>query len=245
MFFQSLASSSNGNCYVLSDGFSVIILEAGVPINFIREAVDLAHVNGVLITHEHQDHSKYAKDLLPYSSIYASKGTLESINNIKKSYKTVEVKPGIPFTINTFIITAFNSEHDAKEPLYFYIYSKITKETFLFATDTYYIRNRFKRLDYIAIECNYQKEILQRNMNSGKLPKVVASRLLKSHFELSNVLDFLKANSLKETKQIYLLHLSDGNSDEKLFKELVQKATGVPTEVCPRNTRKDYKIYGE
>lgn len=243
MFFQSLASSSKGNCYILSDGLSVLVIEAGIPINFIREAVDLPHINGVLITHEHQDHSKYAKNLLPYSKIYASKGTLESMN-VEKSYKTVEVTPGEQFTINTFIITGFLAQHDAAEPLYYYIYSKATKETFLFATDTFYIRNRFKRLDYIAIECNYQKEILQSNIENGELSPVVARRLLRSHFELSNVLDFLKANDLKETKQIYLLHLSDGNSNEELFKTLVEKATGIPTEVCPKSTRKDYKIYG-
>lgn len=210
------------------------MIEAGLGVKELREAVDLTSVSGVLITHEHKDHSKYAKDLLAYAPIYASKGTLENID-VELSYKTKIITPGKPFDIGTFTIQGFSAEHDAAEPLYFFIYSKKLRETFLFATDTYFIRNRFKRLDYIAVECNYQKEILDQNIDSGKLSKVVAKRLLSSHFEISNVVNFLKANDLTETKRIYLLHLSDGNSDEWLFKKTIEQATGVPTEICQKH----------
>ena len=67
------------------------------------------------------------------------------------------------------------------------------------------------------IECNYAKEILKKNIDGGKIPKVVAKRLYSSHFELENVKEFLKANDLSQVKAIYLMHLSDGNSDEIRF----------------------------
>jgi phosphoribosyl 1,2-cyclic phosphodiesterase len=63
---------------------------------------------------------------------------------------------------------------------------------------------------------------------------IYASRLRRSHMSIDNVLDFLKANDISAIEKIYLLHLSSGNSDEKDFKNRVQKATGVPVEVCKK-----------
>lgn len=54
------------------------------------------------------------------------------------------------------------TEHDAKEPLGFLIYSRTTREKLLFATDTYYIRYRFPGLTHIMIECNYAIDIMCR-----------------------------------------------------------------------------------
>jgi phosphoribosyl 1,2-cyclic phosphodiesterase len=53
-------------------------------------------------------------------------------------------------------------------------------------------------------------------------------RLLRSHFSLENVLEFLRANDLSKVEEIWLLHLSQSNSSEELFKKEVQAATGKP-----------------
>ena len=102
----------------------------------------------------------------------------------------------------------------------------------MFATDTYYIRNRFKGLNYIMIECNYSIDILEYNINNDLISKTVSSRLRRSHMELGNVKKFLKANDLSRVKEIYLLHLSSSNGDEKMFKSEIEKTTGVPVIVC-------------
>jgi len=39
----------------------------------------------------------------------------------------------------------------------------------------------------------------------------------------------LKANDLSKCREIHLLHLSDGNSDEQLMRQKVEAATGIPT----------------
>jgi phosphoribosyl 1,2-cyclic phosphodiesterase len=49
---------------------------------------------------------------------------------------------------------------------------------------------------------------------------------MQSHFSLENVKEFLKANDLSRVRQIWLLHLSDGNSDAELFKQEIEKLTG-------------------
>jgi phosphoribosyl 1,2-cyclic phosphodiesterase len=59
-------------------------------------------------------------------------------------------------------------------------------------------------------------------------------RLLRSHFSLENVLEFLRANDMSKVQEIYLLHLSDNNSDEAMFKRRVQEVTGKPVYVAGR-----------
>jgi phosphoribosyl 1,2-cyclic phosphodiesterase len=50
-----LASGSSGNCYLINDGRTKILLEAGIPIKKIREATgfQLSQVSGALISHCH------------------------------------------------------------------------------------------------------------------------------------------------------------------------------------------------
>ena len=114
----------------------------------------------------------------------------------------------------------FDIQHDAVEPLGYLIANK-DGEKLLFITDSYFSRYRFKGLNIIAIECNYSLETL-----SPDLPEIVQDRLFKSHFSLENVIKFLKANDLSKVKEIILIHMSDGNSDEKMFKEKIQALTG-------------------
>ena len=93
---------------------------------------------------------------------------------------------------------------------------------------TYYIRYRFPRLTHIMVECNYASDILQANVDVGLVHPAMRHRLLTSHFSLENVKEFLKANDLSQVREIWLLHLSDGNSDAERFKREVQALTAAP-----------------
>jgi len=227
-----IASSSLGNCYYISDGSSHLLIECGIRLDKIAKSipVNLTELNGCLITHEHKDHSLSAEKLLRYCHIFASKGTLDELAIESYKYKQHEIKHYQALRIGTFAVIGFNVQHDAKEPLGFLIYSSITKEKLLFATDTFYIKPKFAGLDYIMIECNYAKDILDKNDTNKK----VKNRLYSSHFELENVKEFLKANDLSQVKAIYLMHLSDGNSDEIRFKHEIMALTGKPVIVCQK-----------
>ena len=96
----------------------------------------------------------------------------------------------------------------------------------LYLTDCFYSPFRFKNLTLIAVECNYSLDILKRNVDAGAVPKELKSRILKSHFSLENVKKFLLANDLSKVQEIWLLHLSGGNSDAERFKREVQELTG-------------------
>jgi hypothetical protein len=45
----------------------------------------------------------------------------------------------------------------------------------------------------------------------------------------------LKSMNLKNTEKIYLMHMSDGYSDQERMVKEVEKATGVPTYACLRD----------
>jgi len=105
-------------------------------------------------------------------------------------------------------------------------------EKLLFATDTYYLRNRFAGLTHIMLEINYCAQTLNSNVESGTIPQAMKIRLIKSHLSLENAVNFFKANDLSQVKGIWILHLSDNNADEILIKQTIQKTTGKPVFIC-------------
>jgi len=235
MLIKTLASSSEGNCYLISDGSSHLLLECGISLREIRrKGVDLVTLDGCLISHEHKDHCKNVADIAKYTHIYTSAGTLNHLELGAYSYRASAVVAGRRFGVGSFDVIPFTTQHDADEPLGFLIYSRTSKEQLLFATDTYYIHNQFKKLDYIMVECNFDEAILKANIENGLVSPVVAKRLFSSHFELKNVKQFLKATDLSRTKAIHLMHLSDGSSDAERFRREIMELTGVPVYVCEK-----------
>lgn len=100
-------------------------------------------------------------------------------------------------------------------------------EKLLYVTDTAYVPYTFAGLTHIMIEANYSKTQMIDNMGKGRLPEYLVKRIMKSHMSIETLLEMLRANDMKSVKQIYLLHLSNMNSNAAQFKELVQRHTGA------------------
>ena len=230
----SLASSSAGNCYRISDGSTALLLDAGITIQRIKQGLDckLSGVDGCLISHSHGDHCKAVKDLLKAGvDVYATDETMSTIG-VNDDHRANAISIHKQFTINTFIIKAFETQHDCPGSVGFLIYSKVTREKLVYITDSFYIRYRFEGLTHIMVECNYAADILQANVNNGSLPEAQRTRLMQSHFSLEHVKQFLRANDLSRVHEIYLIHLSAGNSDTVRFKRDIQAVTGKRVIVC-------------
>lgn len=233
MDIKVLGSGSKGNCYIVSDGVTSLMLDCGLPLKQILIACKfkMSEISACLVTHNHMDHIKAAKGLASYAvPVYASQGCLNA-SGLQGSYFKV-VKSQEQFTVGTFRIMPFDVEHDVPEPLGFLLYSTVTKEKLLYFTDTYYLKYKFSGLTHIMGECNYSKVDLQRSVDEGRVNKALAERLLFSHMSLEHFKEFLQANDLSKVKQIYLLHLSDNNSNAERFKEEIQRMAGVEVYVC-------------
>lgn len=227
-----IGSSSSGNSYLLSTTNECLMLECGVRYKSIFAALDfkIKNIVGCLVSHEHKDHAGFVKDIIKAGiDVYSSAGTLEATGI--KSHRFKAVKAGVQFTAGRFTILPFETQHDCAEGLGYLIqHEEIGK--LLFATDTYYIRYKFNALSYIMLECNYSRAIVEENLRTGVIERGQVHRLFKSHFSLERVKEFLAANNLSELKKIYLMHLSNRNSNAELFQTEIEKLTGVPVEIC-------------
>lgn len=228
MELQVIGTGSSGNAYILRAGEHALLLDAGLPIKAIMRSANWKTLQGCLITHEHQDHAKAAKDVAGMGvQTYMSGGTLEAIgkDSILTSLNAVQMLS--PFDVGDFTVMAFETQHDAAQPCGWLIRYKPTGETVLYATDTYYLKYTFPGVDYWIVECNYVDEIIDAQQQEGTLSSALRSRLKKSHLSLRRLLDVLKANDLTKTKAIVLVHLSNGRSDEKMMVSAVKEVTGL------------------
>ncbi len=230
-----LASGSQGNCYYITDGSSPLLLECGIGINNILRNLKfgVSSLAGCLVSHGHKDHAKAVKDLMKFGiDIYLSQGTADEISGLDPwRHRLHIIKAKQQFQIGTWSILPFETQHDAAEPLGFLLANQ-SGDKLLFATDTYYVKYKFVGLTHIMIECNYSLDILRANVESGLVPQALKDRILQSHFSLDNVKKFLKANDLSQVREIWLLHMSDGNSDAELFRREIQEVTGKPVYVA-------------
>lgn len=238
MIFKSYASSSKGNLYSLSNGKDTILIECGVPIKRIRKSLDfgLSNIAGCISSHGHQDHIKGADGLIKAGvDLYITAGTYaESIGKGKSGqsmhHRINIIKPMHKFSVGSFNVMPFPTIHDAVEPCSFIIASG--KDKCLFITDSAYIPYKFTGVTILAIESNYQEDILKRNIDSGKIPVSLKNRLLFSHFSLDNVVRFIKDNDNSKLKEVHLIHLSAGNSDAANMQRTIAGITGVPVYVA-------------
>jgi len=227
-----LASGSWGNCYHITDGSSPLLLEAGIPFKEIQQKTGfkVSSLAGCLVSHEHQDHCKAVKDLLKAGiEVWMSVGTKEALKI--SGHRLRPLTPLINYGIGAWTVKPFEVQHDAAEPLGFLLANQ-TGEKLLYLTDTYYCKYKFVGITHLMIECNHSYEILNENVSKGVLPRAMKKRLIRSHFSLENVKKFLEANDLSRVQEIWLIHMSDGNSNAEQFKREIQELTGKPVYVA-------------
>jgi phosphoribosyl 1,2-cyclic phosphodiesterase len=234
MKFTPLASSSRGNCYLVeSDGAASLLLECGIPIKRIRERLNfgLSSLAACFVSHGHGDHSKAAPDLLKAGvDVYMPRETAEGMN-IENHHRTHAVEHGRREEVDGWTVLPFDLHHDAQAVGF--LVAAPDGDKLLFIPDTAFVQNRFQGVGIIAMECNYIADILSGNIQRGSIPQVVGRRVRRSHMSLDTVIGFLRANDLSGCREIWLLHLSDGNSNEEIMRKRVQEETGIATYIAP------------
>lgn len=237
MIFQPLASSSGGNAYIVADDQTRLLLEAGVGHRKLQKLAGfaLSDFQGCLVSHEHKDHCKAVEELISRGMpVYMSRGTAEALwsdrteedgeeiatahkgprNDIAFLEAVTEIRSMEQFTIGTLDIVPFATFHDAREPLGFLVKSRLDGDTLAFATDTVNLRYRFPGVNLLAIEANYDKEILNR---CERMPEKVRYRITNSHMEIDTLCDYLRGLDLSRCREVILLHLSAATSHEGHF----------------------------
>jgi phosphoribosyl 1,2-cyclic phosphodiesterase len=229
MTFLSLASSSKGNAYIVSDADTNILLECGLTKKELtkRSPVSLSDLDAVFVTHEHKDHSKCAEQLIKGGlPVYMSYGTAETLGlDLAEIMEEREV-----IRIGELSVMSFRIWHDGTEPFGYLILDNRTGEKLLFAPDTVNLGYIVPDLTHIAIECNYASDIMDR---LDRLPEKIKNRIRRSHMEIETAIRYLHKLDLTHCEAIYLLHMSATCSDEARFLRRFRKEfPGIRIEAC-------------
>lgn len=213
MKLKVLGSGSSGNCYLLESDTECLILEAGLPFMEVKKALNfnIKKIVGVLVGHCHSDHSKYASE-------YQKAGI-----PVFKPYES-EMKKHI-LTYGGFVIKSFDLIHDV--PCFgFYIFHKDIG-TFIYASDTEYIKWRFKNVSHILIEANYSTEFVDRE-------KPNFEHVLRGHMNIETVCEFLRVSENAQLRNVILCHLSQHNSNVTDFIKKAEKVVNCSVFVAQK-----------
>ena len=237
MIFQSLASSSSGNAYLVSDGQTHILIECGLSHKKLQQACGfkLTSLDAVLISHEHKDHSQCVDKILSSGiPVYLSQGTARALELPEKLLDmATEMVAGEQFTVGTMVIKPFSTFHDAQEPMGFVMQSQVDWDVFAFATDTVNLPYNFPGVNILALEANFQQDILDR---SERMPEKTKKRVSNTHMEIDKLCECLRRMDLRSCRELWLLHLSSAMSHEGQFVNKVIRAVPhwVQVKSCPK-----------
>lgn len=235
MRFQSLASSSHGNAYIVSDECTHILIECGVSHRKLQQlsGFKTTAFDACLISHEHKDHSSCVDKLLTAGvQVYMSQGTAQALELPDTLLDlATEMESGVCFTVGSIDILPFAVYHDAKEPLGFVMQSKVDGDIVVYAIDTVNVPYNFPGVNVLAIEANFDQAILDR---CERMPEKVRHRISNTHMEIDMLCRCLNRMDLSRCREIWLMHLSDATSHEGHFINKVLRAipNGIEVKAC-------------
>lgn len=211
----ALSSGSRGNCVLVSDGRTHILVDAGISARRITGALknfDLtpADLAGVLVTHEHSDHiAGLARLNVP---VFASPGTCAALEGSVSTLTPV----GASFDIGTLGVTAFPTPHDTPESLGFLVH--IGAYRVAVCTDLGYMPDEalshLCSAHYLLLEANHDVDLLR----CGPYPAFLKDRILGRLGHLSNeaCASVVAACARFGVRRITLCHLSEENNSPDL-----------------------------
>jgi phosphoribosyl 1,2-cyclic phosphodiesterase len=223
MILRVLASSSAGNGYLLTSGSETLIIEAGVRFSSVKNALnfDIRSIQGLVVSHAHQDHSKYIKEYMKAGIVALAHHDVFIAHNIPlNGPQTKIVQEGRGYKMGGFKILPLAVEHDV--PCLAYHIQHQDMGSLLFVTDSYCFNYEIPGLNHVLIEANYADDILDR---TGTHP-AMRQRLMLTHLSLEATKNILKSVDLAGVMNIILLHLSNEHSDEARFVREIIEQTG-------------------
>lgn len=221
MEVRTLASGSSGNCILISGGGEYLLVDAGISCRRIAAALSEDgltpdDLSGILITHEHRDHTNGLLTLTKYHHlpIYTSSGTADALcRSVPGASEVVHILDGgQSFDLGAFTVETFPTSHDAAEPMGFALTCGGRKAAVV--TDLGYVSDDV--LDgvlgchLLLCEANHDVDWLR----SGPYPYYLKQRILGDKGHLSNEAGAELALKCVEqgAKTVILAHLSAQNN---------------------------------
>lgn len=218
------ASGSDGNCLLISESGTNVLLDAGISMRRVENSlaqagISMRDVGGVLITHEHSDHISGLKMLLKHYQIeifapHTVAGRLIDILPDAEAHMHI-IPVGEHFKLGCFDIFAFHTSHDTDESVGYRVSGD---GVFAIATDTGCVTDEIisglTGADTVLVESNHD----ERMLIDGPYPVYLKRRILSDTGHLSNEKCAALARRLADsgTRRFILGHLSRTNNTPAL-----------------------------
>jgi len=227
-----LGSGSRGNALHLEYGGRAILVDAGLSAKQLEgrleqvEAVQ-ADLLGVILTHEHADHTSGLKTFLKRRKIpvYASHGTKEALEPLLATVVWKSFEAGAELVVGDFQIETFPVPHDAAEPIGMRV--TVGKIRIGLISDlgfvTKLVVERLKGCHALVLESNYDEGMLRKE---EKRPWSVKQRISARHGHLSNgaAAQLVEAVAGPELRELFLGHISEDCNRPELARQAMEKA---------------------
>ena len=231
----TLASGSSGNCAVVSDGRVHILIDAGISTRRIAQGLkglglELRHLAGVLITHEHIDHVAALPVLCKQTGapLYTAEGTALELcgrwDGLVERFRVFE--PGQRFDAGGLEVGTFATSHDCACPCGFFVTDGERK--LALCTDTGFAtpqaREGVEGAHTLIGEFNYDPDMLRK----GPYPLHLQARIRGERGHLSNQMggELAAWAARQGAGRVILAHLSAENNRPGLALEAARQARG-------------------
>ena len=221
--FCSFASGSSGNSYLIKNGDSAVLVDAGISGKRIMEGLESTgtspeDVKAILVTHEHIDHVRSLPVMtkrIPGIEIYANNETWNMIERPVPEENRKSFRTGEEFELAGMRVRSFSVPHDAADPVGFSVWDDDKKISVV--TDAGYITDEIYEeiidADLLLLEANHEKEMLLM----GSYPYPLKQRILGDEGHLSNISAGETLcriiGEIDKRRRVLLGHLSAENND--------------------------------
>lgn len=241
LYFTSLNSGSNGNCYYVGTKTDAVLIDVGLSCRETEKrmkqlGLNMKTVKAIFVSHEHGDHIKGVSTLankysLPvYITAKTAKNGPRLISHLSKAITAKEM-----VTVGDLDITPFTKHHDATDPHSFIISSNgITVGVLTdIGTVCEEVIHHFKQCHAVFLEANYDATMLE----NGKYPIHLKNRIRGGQGHLSNkeALDLFITHRSPGLSHLLLSHLSKENNSPEMVEALfLQHADNIKITVASR-----------
>lgn len=252
--FVTLYSGSSGNCSLVSDGGTTLLVDMGSSCKKTLAALyalgyAASDISGILVTHEHSDHVSGLMTFLKHYSVplYGAPRTLAYLTAnrlVPDNAETVPLECGRAYTAGGVAFSCFGTSHDSVDCVGYRF--EFAGGSLAVATDLGFVSDgvlaALTGCRVVALESNYD----DARLLSGPYPYYLKNRIRSISGHLSNAECALCAAELARhgTRTLVLMHLSAENNEPELALTCCLGAlenAGVDTEqidveVAPRYT---------
>ena len=233
--FATLCSSSKGNSIFISSGKTKILVDAGLALCHLEQAMEhigesMGDVSALLLTHEHLDHIKSAGSLSRRYNIpiYATPKLWQSYRGFGNITTANQREYTYGMTIGDFSFDFFKTFHDAVQPIGLVIRQAGTKLGI--CTDTGIVTQTMidylKNADALVFEFNHDPQLLRHSRYAPSLKARIAGN--EGHLSNEDAVEALKKIIGPATKEIVLAHLSEENNRPELaYRTAVTELTAL------------------